>query len=326
MMTAYDVTIVIPSFNGEEFISDVLQAIFAQQTELKYEVLVIDSGSSEHTLAIINRFPKVRLHRIPNKEFGHGRTRNLGASLADSKFVVYLTDDAVPAHDKWLENLIEPFGLSDKVGCVFGKQLPRPHCFVTLKREVATVFRSFGDDGSISLQRRAGLTEQLGITNNFMSDVNSAIRKSAWEKVKFQDVNYAEDQLMGIDMLQAGYLKAYAPLGSVSHSHDYPLRKYYKRKFDEYVGLRQSTGYTARAGLRELTLGSLKATLQDYLFLIRDKEFSRLEKIHDFCLAPVYNVLLRLAIRQAARSVTDEAIQRHSLEYEVRQKARSSRS
>jgi rhamnosyltransferase len=321
-MSKFDVTISIPSFNGEEFIRQVLEAIFAQKTELDYEVLVIDSGSNERTLEIIRGFPKVRLHQIPNKEFGHGRTRNLAASMADSEFVVYLTDDSVPSHDKWLDYMIEPFSIDQNIGCVFGKQIPRPHCFVTLKREVTQVFKSFGDDGSISLQRKTELTEQLGITNNFMSDVNSAIRKSIWEKVNFQDVNYAEDQLMGIDMLNAGYIKAYSPLGSVYHSHDYPLTKYFKRKFDEYVGLRKTTGFVAQANLKELVIGSAKATIQDYIFILRDKEFNFVEKIHDFCLAPAYNVMLRLAIRKAGRSLTEEAIQKHSLEYQARKKAR----
>jgi rhamnosyltransferase len=321
-MSKFDVTISIPSFNGEEFIRQVLEAIFAQKTELDYEVLVIDSGSNERTLEIIRGFPKVRLHQIPNKEFGHGRTRNLAASMADSEFVVYLTDDSVPSHDKWLDYMIEPFSIDKNIGCVFGKQIPRPHCFVTLKREVTQVFKSFGDDGSISLQRKTELTEQLGITNNFMSDVNSAIRKSIWEKVNFQDVNYAEDQLMGIDMLNAGYIKAYSPLGSVYHSHDYPLTKYFKRKFDEYVGLRKTTGFVAQANLKELVIGSAKATIQDYIFILRDKEFNFAEKLHDFCLAPAYNVILRLAIRKAARSLTEEAIQKHSLEYQARKKAR----
>lgn len=321
-MAKLDATVVIPTFNGEEYIRDLLQAVFSQTTDLKYEVLVIDSGSADRTLEIIGQFPKVRLHTIPNREFGHGKTRNLGAEMSDSEFVLYLTDDAVPASDSWLDSMIEPFGLNPKVGCVFGKQIPRAHCFVTLKREVAQVFKSFGDDGSVSLQRRNDITDRLGINNNFMSDVNSAIRKSIWEKIKFQDVNYAEDQLLGIDMLKHGYIKAYAPLGSVNHSHDYPLRTYFKRKFDEYVGLRKSTGYTAQTDARELLIGPLKATLQDWLFLLRDKDFGFFEKMHDFFLAPAYNFALRLAIRKAARSLTDEEINRHSLEFAARKKAR----
>lgn len=319
----YDATIAIPTFNGEEFLEPLLTAVTNQKTEYSYEVLIIDSGSTDRTLEIAQQFDKVRVHQISNKEFGHGKTRNQAAKMANSTFVVYLTQDAVPSHDQWLTYMLEPFTLNEKVGCVFGKQIPRAHCFVTLKREVAQVFKSFGDDGSISFQRKTDLTGQLGITNNFLSDVNSAIRKSLWEEVPFRDVNYAEDQGLGIDMLEQGYLKAYAPLGSVFHSHDYPLPKYFKRKFDEYVGLRKATGYVAQAGLRELTVGSLKATLQDWLYLYRDHEFGKLEKVHDFFLAPVYNIQTRRAIRLAARSQSDNEIAKYSLEVQARQKAKN---
>lgn len=297
-----DVTIAIPTFNGEEFLDEVVQAVFNQETDKSFELLIIDSGSSDRTLEIIKKYPRVRLHQIPNEEFGHGRTRNLAVKIAEGEVVVFLTQDAVPSSDKWLDYLLEPFSLNDKIGCVFGKQIPRSHCFVTLKREVVTVFKSFGDDGSISLQRKSELTTTLGNTNNFLSDVNSAVRRDIVSKIPFQDVEYAEDQAMGIDMLERGYIKAYAPLGSVYHSHDFPLSKYFKRKFDEYIGLRESTGYIGRVSIKELTLGSLKATLQDYAFLIRDKEFSLIEKVHDFFLAPLYNLANRLAIRTASKT------------------------
>jgi len=313
-------TIVIPTFNGEEFLDDLIKAVFSQNTDKSYELLIIDSGSNDKTLEIIAGYPKVWLHKIPNKEFGHGRTRNLAVEMADSEYVVFLTQDAVPSHDKWLDYLLEPFAFSDKVSCVFGKQIPRAHCFVTLKREVTQVFKSFGDDGSVSLHRKTKLTSSLGTTNNFLSDVNSAVRKNIAEKIPFRDVNYAEDQALGIDMLEAGYIKAYTPLGSVYHSHDYPLGKYFKRKFDEYIGLRESTGHIAHASLKELTMGSLKATLQDYLYMYRDKELGFLEKLHDFCLAPFYNVATRLAIRTASKSkIGSKKYKKLSLEHKARQ-------
>ena len=320
-MSKYDATIAIPSFNGYEYIGDVLEAIFRQKTDYSFEVLVIDSGSDQRTLDIIKNFPKVHLHQIPNSEFGHGKTRNLAAKMADSDFILYLSDDAVPAHEQWLNYMLEPFRIDEKISCVFGKQIPRKHCFATLKREVIQVFSSFGDDGSISIQRKTQDTEALGITNNFFSDVNSALRKSTWEKVKYQDVNYAEDQLMGIDMLKAGYHKAYSPLGAVEHSHDLSLKNYYKRKFDEYVGLRKSTGYTAQAGRKELFIGSAKSSLQDIKFTLKDKDFTPGEKLHDIILIPFYNIRLRQAIRKAARSLSDEEIQKNSLEFEDRSKA-----
>lgn len=318
----YDATVALLTFNGEEFLEELLTAVFAQKTKKKFEVLVIDSGSKDRTLEVIDTFPKVRLHKIPNSEFGHGKTRNLAVELAESEFVLFLTQDAVPSYDGWLDSMIEPFYISDKVGCVFGKQIPRPDCFATLKREVATVFASFGGDGAIVLHRQTKLTDDLGLTNTFFSDANSAVRKSTMQSVPFRDLNYAEDQALGIDMLAAGHIKAYAPLGSVNHSHNYALKQYFKRKFDESVGLRQSVGHTPRAGYRELFIGSFKSTLSDYRFIFRDKDYGVVRKMHDFALSPLYNVALRLAIRAAADE--NKAAKKHkkySLEAAARRKS-----
>lgn len=318
------VTVAIPTFNAEEFLKAVLDAIAAQKTKRKVEILVIDSGSTDRTLEILKDYPKVRLHQIPNSEFGHGKTRNLAGELATGEYILYLTQDAVPANQHWLEAMVEPFELSDKVGCVVGKQVPLADCPVTIKREVYTVFRGLGPEDSISLQRKNDQTEKLGLVNTFMSNTNSAVRKNLLSKIPFRDVNYAEDQGLGIDMLEAGYYKAYSPLGSVYHSHNYGVREYFRRKFDEYVGLRMTTGYKATAGYKELFIGSIKSTVRDWMFLFRDKEYSAGQKFRDFFKAPFYNLGLRLAIRAAnSPTISNRLHGRFSLEARARNKSKS---
>lgn len=312
----------MPTFNAEDFLEDLLSAVARQKTRRDVEVLIIDSGSSDRTLEVVARHRKARLHQISNSEFGHGKTRNLGAEMADGEYVLYLTQDAVPAHEHWLEAMVEPFELSDKVGCVVGKQIPLPDAPVTIKREVVSVFRGLGPDDSISLQRQNKITQELDLVNTFMSNTNSAVRKDLMAKIPFRDVNYAEDQGLGIDILKAGYYKAYSPLGAVIHSHNYRVREYFRRKFDEYVGLRQTTGHTARAGMRELVLGSGKATLRDWAFLIRDKDYDFLQKLSNFLKSPFYNIGLRLAIRAAGnRKISAKMHQKLSLEARNRKKS-----
>ena len=316
-----DVTIAILTFNGEEFLEELLNRVFDQKSDLSYEVLVIDSGSSDRTLEILEKFEgKLRLHQIPNKEFGHGRTRNLAASMANGDFIVFITQDAVPAHQSWLNGLIEPFSISDKVACVFGRQIPRPNCCPIVKREVASVFQSLGPDFSIMVQRGGEVIESLNLipASSFFSDVNSAIKLSVLREIPFQDVKYAEDQAFGGDAIRAGYLKAYSPFGAVYHSHDLPLKQYFKRKFDEAYGLREATGLKQQADLRELIWGSFKATMQDWRFIRRDREYTFRQKVKGYLLAGPYNIALRLAIRRAARDVTPEERSRLSLESQTR--------
>ena len=76
-----DVSIIILTKNGEEHLDALLQSVGEQETSCRTEIIVIDSGSRDNTLSIVDRYP-VRLHCIPPEEFGHGKTRNLGAGLA----------------------------------------------------------------------------------------------------------------------------------------------------------------------------------------------------------------------------------------------------
>lgn len=294
------VTVAIVSYNGAEFIKKLIEGVLSQKTKRQIEILVIDSGSTDGTLEILKVYPKVRLHHIDKKDFSHGGTRNLAVEMAKGEYVLFLTQDAVPAHKYWLEAMIEPFEISDKVGCVVGKQVPLPDAPVTIKREVVSVFRGLGPDDSISLQRKNDITVEFKLVNTFMSDTNSAVRKDLHKKIPFRVVDYAEDQAMGEDILKNGYYKAYSPLGAVNHSHNFSVWEYYMRKKEEYVGLRQTMGHTATASYKEIIWGTSKATLRDWQFLLRDKEYDMRQKITYFFKAPGYNLAVRLAIRSAA--------------------------
>jgi glycosyltransferase involved in cell wall biosynthesis len=91
------VTVTVLTFNRDRFIDAILTAVEAQTYDGDVDILVVDSGSTEDTLSIVASHSAVRLHAIPNSEFGHGKTRNLAAHLAASEVVAYLTHDAAPS-------------------------------------------------------------------------------------------------------------------------------------------------------------------------------------------------------------------------------------
>lgn len=298
-------TVVILTFNGEEFLQGLLDSATTQVTDFDYDVLVIDSGSTDATLEIVRGFEDVRLHEIPNAEFGHGRTRNLAVTMTDAEFVVFLTQDAIPAHDGWLAEMIRPFdAIGPKLACVFGKQVPRPDCCPTVKRDLLTFFGSFGADHCVSVQyanpRFEG--EALRDAVGFFSDVNSAVRRSVLVATPYADVNYAEDQMFGRAVVAAGMLKAYSPLGSVHHSHSYPPITYMRRIYDEFDGLRALAGRGIRIPLRQVAFGWIRPTLGDWRFVARDRSYGPKAKLKWFVLAPSYNLLRRVAMRAAMNS------------------------
>jgi rhamnosyltransferase len=77
----------------------------------------------------------------------------------------------------------------------------------------------------------------------FFSDANGCVARAAWEQVPFREVPYAEDRVLALDMLRAGFAKAYVPAAAVLHSHDYSTLEQLRRSFDEWRGLREVYGW-----------------------------------------------------------------------------------
>lgn len=289
----------MPVFNGQDYLDESLTMIEKQELPegFKLELYVIDSGSTDNSLEIISRHNSVRLETIPNSEFSHGGTRQFAATHCKGIYILFITQDATPASTTWLKGMIEPFYLSNKVGCVFGKQIPRPDAPATIKREVSMVFNSLGTDDSIVIHRYKSLVDSRDVTpkNGFFSDANSAVRVDLLRgEVPFRDVAYSEDQLLASDMLDSGYLVAYAPAGAVIHSNQYTARQYLRRKYDESQGLKKSVGAIIPMPKRELVLGTVKATLKDWRFASRDGAYSAKKKFLEIAKAPAYNFNSRL--------------------------------
>jgi rhamnosyltransferase len=311
------ISVFIPTFNGEKYIQELINGVLDQELPLGYklEFIIIDSGSKDTTVNIIkeNYLDKLNFLEITNSEFGHGKTRQRAAEMAKGEFILFLSQDASPHNRRWLINMLEPFFMSDKVGCVFGRQIPRPDAAATIKREVSSVFGGLGALDSLVVYRYESLIDNknTGSLNTFFSDVNSAVRRNLLvTTVPFRDVQYAEDQALAEDMQKAGYLKAYAPLGAVWHSNEYTVREYYHRKFDEYIGLQESTGLTATPSLRSLLLGWIRPTILDYKFIRHDREYGAKSKLLWYLRSPSYNFALQLGKYHAFRHIHNSALRR----------------
>jgi rhamnosyltransferase len=319
----YDATVAIPTYNGETYLKEIIAAIMGQKTDRTFELLIVDSGSTDSTLEIIQdamrRHKNLRLHTIPNTEFGHGKTRNLIAQMAYGKHIVYLSHDATPAHDKWLDEMLAPFTLNDRVVGVMGKQDPRAHCIPMLKYEIRSVFNNFGPDFGTTLFYKGDFITNQGIYDavRFYSDVNSAApRDFLLNKISYRDVPYSEDQLYGQDVIDAGYVKAYAARGAVTHSNDLKLSEYKKRMFDETLGLRvtgvEMNPIGRKAAIKIITMGALKDTLR----ILKDGQYSKKRKLYWLAVNPLFHIEKMRGIRRATiTDLNDTAeVAKHSLE------------
>lgn len=234
-----DVSIVIPTKNAGDLLDKVLKAVFEQKTSYSYEVICVDSGSGDHTLEIIRRYP-CRLFQIPASEFGHGKTRNYGAAQGTGTYIVFLTQDALPASDRWLQNFIDAMELDPEIAGGFGIHYPYPDCNLLDVRDLEGHFKGFGETNTIFYledRERYEREESYRHFLAFFSDNNSCLRRSVWEKHPYRDVNFAEDQFWAREIIELGYKKVYCPYAPVYHSHNYKLTTYFARYYDEYKGL-----------------------------------------------------------------------------------------
>jgi glycosyltransferase involved in cell wall biosynthesis len=240
-MTA-SVTVAIPVLNGARYLDEVLTAVRAQRVDREVEILIVDSGSTDGSLEIAERH-RARIRKIPREEFSHGGTRNRMMELAAGDHVAFLTQDATPAHDGWLAALLAGFELAEDVALVFGPHEPRPHASHMIKVEMERHFAVWGD--AVHVQRLGPSGSELAEYRRFpgrltfFSDVNGCVAKWAWKRVPYREVPYAEDQLLGREMIEAGFAKVYDPEARVLHSHHYTPLRFLRRYFDEFRSLRE---------------------------------------------------------------------------------------
>jgi GT2 family glycosyltransferase len=239
------VTVAIPVRDGGELFERTLAAL-ARQT-VAHELLVCDSGSRDGSL-MRAREHGARVIEIPPREFSHGGTRNLLLSEAAGEHVALLTQDAEPADERWLERLLAGFQLAPDVGIVYGPYISRQGAPPAVRWELEQWFSSLSPDGVPRVERLAAeervlpVLELLG-ARGFFTDANACVARAAWSVAPFRDVPYAEDRVLAIDMLRAGYAKAFVPAAAVVHSHDYTAGEQLRRSFDEWRGLREVYGW-----------------------------------------------------------------------------------
>lgn len=232
-MTSPKASVVIPTFNAGPNLKDLLGKLSSQETDFDYEVLVIDSGSTDGTVGLARRHGAF-VHQIPPSEFDHGATRNLGISLAGGEYVVLTVQDALPLDGSWLSSMVENLELDDSVAGVYGRQIPNPdsdeltRALVTGWPTAATTRREqfVGEPARYrtlpSIERRKLAT---------FDNVSSCIRRSVWEELPFARTSFGEDLRWGKKVVEAGYKLVYEPRSAVFHSHErgtlYDLRRHY---------------------------------------------------------------------------------------------------
>jgi rhamnosyltransferase len=255
------VTVAIPVRNGGSVLERVLEGVRSQRLPdgESAQLVVCDSGSTDGSVALA-RGAGAELIEIAPGEFSHGGTRNLLMERSAGSHVAFLTQDAVPAGEEWLARLLGGFELADDVALAFGPYLPREDASPMVARELTEWFAALSPGGEPRIDRlgadeRAIPVGELLGRRGFFTDANGCVARAAWESVPFRPVRYAEDHVLGHDLLRAGFAKAFVPAAGVTHSHEYSAWGWLQRSFDEARAVHEVYGFDAAGLLRPAALG-----------------------------------------------------------------------
>lgn len=212
--------------NGGAGLARCLKAIFAQETRHPFEVVIVDSGSTDGTHDVYRAYP-VRLFEIRPGDFQFGRTRDYAVEMARGRYVAILSQDAVPVNERWLDCLVAPLAADPEVAAVQGYcRLPEAEPLFYWEKKGLFYFTR-------ESQRWTRAYHGIGFSN-----VNSALRRSVWENIRFGCVPMSEDKAFQQKLAALGHRIAQAPEALVYHAHTYDLVGLIKRCVNEGLGCR----------------------------------------------------------------------------------------
>jgi len=267
-------SVVIPTKNGEQTIKAVLDAIFRQEEP---EVIIVDSGSHDQTIAIAQKYP-VRIIQISPREFNHGQTRNNGIKEAKGEYVVLITQDAEPANDRWLSTMLRNFS-DPQVAGAYCRQIPRNDADVITKRRLRdwlTGRKERHEAKIVDMSQFEALPPMEKYLFCNFDNVCSCIRKKVWEKIPFEETYFAEDIGWSKKVLEAGYTIVYEPDAAVYHSHNRPARHEYQRTYVCHRRLYQLFGLQTIPSFRDACRATFKNITMEGKYICKaESDFSR---------------------------------------------------
>jgi len=215
-------SVVIRAYNEAQHLPRLLEGI-AQQTVKDVEVILVDSGSTDSTVQIAESFGAKIVH-IPSVEFTFGRSLNFGVHAATHEWIVIASAHVYPIYPDWLERLLRPFE-DEEVALTYGKQRGPD----SAKYSEQQIYHQWYVDVSNPNQVTA-----------FCNNANAAIRKSLWEKNRYDEtLTGLEDLAWAKYAKEQGYKISYVAEAEIIHIHNETPRGVYNRYRREAMALRK---------------------------------------------------------------------------------------
>ena len=122
-----NVDVIIPTYHpGKDFYQ--LLKRLDQQTRPIHRILVMNTEESGWKPEWEKEFSQLQVYHLQKSDFDHGGTRKKAAELSLADFMIFMTQDALPADEYLVEHLLKPLEADEKVGAAYARQLPKQDC------------------------------------------------------------------------------------------------------------------------------------------------------------------------------------------------------
>lgn len=210
------ISVIIPTYNSEQTIKICIESLLKQIYD-DYEIIVVDNGSTDHTVDIVEKFP---IKLITERRRGSYTARNTGAKAAKGDILAFMdSDQTVAPH--WLDKLTKPLVSKEEVATLGGTK--------SAKRDRwSIVGQKIYDDYLKRCIIEEGYAKTID-TRNF------AIIKNVFTEVEGFDesVQYVGDAEFGARLVENGYKIKFIENCEVKHFHKSSLKKRAKRRYQQ---------------------------------------------------------------------------------------------
>ncbi|GAB4199234.1 MAG: glycosyltransferase [Thermoflexibacter sp.] len=249
-------SIIIRAYNEEKYIGQLFERIFRQSFIKETEVILVDSGSTDRTIAIAKQFA-VKIVPIAPTEFTFGRALNKGIAAAQGEILIFASAHVYPTDDFWIENLVKPFE-NEKIALSYGRQIGNE----ITKYSEHQIFKKWFPAESHPLQKHP-----------FCNNANCAIRKSLWEQQPYdENITGLEDLDWANKILQKGYWISYVAEACIVHIHEETpakIKNRYKREAIAYKRIFPEAHFS----FWDFILLFFSNTLFDYAHALKEGKF-----------------------------------------------------
>lgn len=225
------VDIIIPAYRPDRRFLTLIERLERQSVPVNQIIVMNTEQKYFDRLIYGTSFQKdyrnVTVKHLSKREFDHGKTRNRGVQCSDAPYFIMMTDDAVPADEFMVEELLKMLR-KEHVAVAYARQLAAED-----SSEAEKYTRNFNYPDESAVKTRADL-EKLGIKTFFCSNVCAAYDRKIFDTLGgfVKHTIFNEDMIYAARAVEEGYGIAYAAKARVWHSHDYGCREQFHRNFD----------------------------------------------------------------------------------------------